>query len=415
MRAPRGLRIILTLGVAALLPSCVTRDPSSGSATVTRDSVGISIVENGTVTLPALATWTLSEEPSVVIGETEEDPGHLLNQVVGAFRLGDGGIVIGDRGSGEVRFFTAEGRHLRTVGGQGEGPGEFRLLMAIDVMPGDTVVAAAWPLGRRSWWDSRGEHIADTESGLWGPGLVGGRTLPDGTFLIDTYDNGSYGNSIELWAATGEGDTFRTQGVLLRVTRAGVPQDTLGTVVGAEYFKTGQLGQIGSFANHTLPYTNRTHLAYNDGRIYLGESHLGEVRGYSYDGTLTHLIRWQPEHSPVTGADRAAFRREVLEGLRDPTRRPAFERWLSAVPYPESKPAFRGIATDRAGRLWVEAWTATEGANRWLVFERDGALSATVQAPGDARLRDAGEDYVIVSMEDELGVETVRLFGLHKG
>ena len=414
MRTASLLRVSFAMAAAAalLLSACANDDPAPRPVSVTRDSAGIAIVENGAATHPDVATWSLSEQPLAVIGENEDEPGHQLTEVVGAFRLNDGRIVVGDRGSGEVRFFDQDGRHRLSVGGRGEGPSEFRLLVAVDRMPGDTVIAGAWPLGLRVWWDSRGEYIANTQSGRWGPGLVGGRTLPDGTFLIDTYEGGSYGNSLELWAARGEESTFRTEGVLVRVTRDGEPRDTIGPVLGEEWFKTGVLGE--NFAMQARPYTFRTHLAYTDDRILLGESHTGEVRAYTFDGSLVRVIRWEQEHTPVTAADRRAFRREVLDGLNNPTRRPSYERWLSEVTYPESKPAFRGFATDRGGRLWVQAWTATEGVDRWLIFERDGTLSATLTAPSSARLLDAGEHHVLVVTRDELDVETIQLFELLK-
>ena len=400
----------MTVAVALLLSACSNEERTPDPVSVLRDSAGVVIVENRTAANVDLATWSLSDQPLAVIGAREDEPGHDFTEVVGAFRLNDERIVVGDRGSSEVRFFDEGGRHLRSVGGQGEGPGEFRILVALDRVPGDTVVAGAWPLGLRVWWDSRGEYIANTRSGQWGPGLVGGRTLADGTFLIDVYDGGSYGNSLELWAATGEELTFRTEGVLLRTTRDGEPGDTIAPVIGEEWFRSGVTQ--GNRVLHASPYTYRTHLAHTDEHIFLGESHEGEVRAYTFDGRLVRVIRWEQEHTPVTSGDRRAFRSEVLADVNNPTRTPNFERWLSEVTYPESKPAFRGFETDRAGRLWVQAWTANEAVDRWLVFERDGMLTATLAAPSSARLLDAGEDYVLVANRDELDVDTVQLFEL---
>lgn len=397
--------------LATCFCACAPDDPAPRFASA-RDSAGIEIVDNGAPTAPALRQFSLGDRPLLVVGLEEDAPGHMLNQVVGAFRLSSGGLVVGDRGSAEVRFFADDGRHLLSVGGQGEGPGEFRLLVGLDRLPGDTVVASAWPVGLRAWWDPTGEYIDDTQSGRWGMGLVGGRTLPDGTMLVDVYDGASYGNSIETWAAQGdEGSTFRTEGLLVRVSRDGQPTDTIGTVVGEEWFKIGQVRTSG-FANHVRPFTSRTHLAFNDQQIFLGENHLAEIRAYAYDGTLSRIVRWETEPLPVTAGDRGGFRREALDGLNNPTRRPAFERWLSEVVYPETKPAFRALATDRSGRLWVQTWTVDEEVDRWLIFDRSGTLAGTVVAPGDFRVLDAGDDYVVALVTDDLGVETVQLWGL---
>jgi len=404
----------VTIAAALLLTACGEGEPALDPISITRDSVGIAIVENRARPNTGVAEWSLSDQPLMVIGANEEDSGHQLMEVAGAFRLEDGRIVVGDRGSGEASFFTQNAGHLRSVGGQGEGPGEFRRLMAIDLIPGDTVVVGAWPLGLRLWWNSSGEFIHNTQSGQWGPGLVGGRTLPDGTFLIDTYAGGSYGNSLELWAATGQEPTFRTSGVLLRVNVEGEAPDTIGLVVGEEWFKVGMIGERNSFAMHVLPYTYRTHMAYNSDHVFLGESHRGEVRAYTFDGRLDRIIRWDQGRAPVTAADRRQFGDEVLGSLNNPTRKPTFERWLAEVPYPEMKPAFQSLATDRSGRLWAQVSTGTEGANRWLVFERDGTLSASVPAPPTARFMDADESDVLVVTKDDLDVEKIQLFDLLK-
>jgi hypothetical protein len=143
----------LTTAAALLLTACGKGEHAPDPISVTRDSVGIAIVENRAQPNMGVAKWRLSGQPLIVIGGNEEDLGHQLMEVAGAFRLEDGHIVVCDRGSGEVSFFTQNGDHLRSVGGQGEGPGEFRRLMAIDLIPGDTVVVGAWPLGLRLWWD----------------------------------------------------------------------------------------------------------------------------------------------------------------------------------------------------------------------------------------------------------------------
>ena len=70
-----------------------------------------------------LASWSLSEEPAVVIGGADEREGYLLHQVVGAIRLGDGRIVVLNGSSLELKYYDPEGVHLLDAGGEGEGPG----------------------------------------------------------------------------------------------------------------------------------------------------------------------------------------------------------------------------------------------------------------------------------------------------
>ena len=57
----------------------------------------------------ALASWTLSEEPIVVIGGADEREGYLLHWVTGATRLSDGRIVVANESTSELRYYGPEG------------------------------------------------------------------------------------------------------------------------------------------------------------------------------------------------------------------------------------------------------------------------------------------------------------------
>lgn len=70
--------------------------------------------------------WSLSEVPLLEIGVVEGDPAYQLHEAVSSVRLPDGGIAVVNAGSQEVRFYSPEGRHLRSAGGTGSGPTEFR-------------------------------------------------------------------------------------------------------------------------------------------------------------------------------------------------------------------------------------------------------------------------------------------------
>ena len=71
--------------------------------------------------------WSLSEVPSLEIGVVEGDPAYQLHQAVSSVRLPGGEIAIVNAGSQEVRFYSPEGRHIRSAGGTGDGPTEYRL------------------------------------------------------------------------------------------------------------------------------------------------------------------------------------------------------------------------------------------------------------------------------------------------
>ena len=397
------------VGVTAavlVLAGCAAEPPAV--MVVSRDSVGIEIVENTAVRSSGLDQWQFSAEPVLEIGTVEGDPNQEFNGVIGAVRLSDGRILVGDRGSRELRFFDEEGNHRLTVGGPGEGPGEFGRLAAIDVLPGDTVVASDWPVGTLTWFDPLGGYVDKTRLGPFWPGLIG-RTMADGSLLVDDYERGSYGNELEWWAATGQESHFRPTGVVVRVTRDGSSVDTLGEIVGEEWYKIGKLRQ--GLTIHAAPFARTTQVAWNRDRFFVGETGRPEVEVYRLDGALVQIVRWEAEPTPVTGDDHDVFRDEVLNGLTRPNRRPDYERWLAAVPYPESKPFFRELAADPSGHLWVQPWErGSEDRNRWLVFAPSGRLTAEVEVPAAHTILDLGTDYAVTVWKDDLDLEYVRIY-----
>ena len=117
-----------------------TAPPSSGPEFAVRDSSGVVIAENTGSIDPGSSDWQLAVQPSVVIGTLEGPEEDQLIRVGGAARLSDGRIAVGDTEALHVRVFGPDGRHRITLGGEGEGPGEFQAVHLAGVLPGDTLV-----------------------------------------------------------------------------------------------------------------------------------------------------------------------------------------------------------------------------------------------------------------------------------
>lgn len=391
--------------------ACGSGEPPGASAVI-RDSADITIVENSAPRSHRPDVWRLSESPLVEIGALEAEPSHQFTEVAAALRMSDGRLVIGDRGTRELRFFDRDGGHLLTVGRSGQGPGEFRRLYSIDRIRGDTLVASEWPVGTLAWFDPQGTYIRNTRLGPYWPGLAG-RTLFDGSLLVDVYPVGGYGGEVEVWAASGADQSFRPKGWITRVSRDGASADTLRTIEGEEFFKVGRVRA--GLALRAKPFARTDAVAWSRDRIYVGYTGRPEIEALRLDGSLDRLIRWEDESVPVTGRDREEFTEFVLSNLRRPIQRPDYERWFAEVTFPSHKPSFQELATDGAGRLWVQLWTAGDGdQDRWLAFDADGRLIAEVEVPADLRLLDIGDQYVVAVWTDELDVEYVRLYRLLK-
>ncbi len=76
----------------------------------------------GTILAQAPRSWTIDAKPILQLGDSEIDTASSFEAVVGATRLRDGRILVGDHGSYALRLFSRDGRHIRDFGRKGSGP-----------------------------------------------------------------------------------------------------------------------------------------------------------------------------------------------------------------------------------------------------------------------------------------------------
>ena len=218
------------LAIAASACEGADQDPpevESPIASEIRDSAGIRIVENRAPAPGSQLGWVVGDAPVVSIGSRDATDAFQFYRVGDATRLADGRIVVANGGSNELLVFGADGNHLGTWAGEGDGPGEFWDLSTVRPWPGDSLIAGDSQQGRASIFDLSGAHgrtmslrgppdratreiaaaagpAADTGSVSVEPHVIV-RVLPDGTLLTRTprgYTRDSTGGSRRMrsWA-----------------------------------------------------------------------------------------------------------------------------------------------------------------------------------------------------------------------
>jgi hypothetical protein len=138
--------LLATMGLAG----CGQDPAQETQAFQVRDSAGVAIADNSASEWTEATAWTLSSDPTLTIGESDGPEEYLLYQAGAARRLSNGNILIANGGTQELRFYDPDGTHIRSVGGEGDGPGEFRTMRE------------PWPLGSDSIaiWDSRSQRLS---------------------------------------------------------------------------------------------------------------------------------------------------------------------------------------------------------------------------------------------------------------
>lgn len=388
--------------------------PGRPPAATLHDSSGVQIVENAAPAWNAGRAWEISREPILSIGVVTGPEDYQLDRVSGVLRVSDGRIVVATARS-ELRFYDADGRHLRTAAGQGQGPGEFRVIVSLFPVRGDSI-GADDASQRAQLFTPEGDFVSATNLvglGSTGRGSLQG-WLADGSMLVKTVGSADEvvagGEASAKWMAT-----FR------RVARSGEELGEVVTLV-ESVLHAVEPGGMPTWAmfGHSLKSALGREL------LYAGSNERYEIGAYAPDGTLLRLIRrtWTPR--PVTDDDVEAYITAMIAppGARVP---PAMlrrrEERLHAQPVAETFPAFDHLLVDRAGNLWVRDYDpqrevpappATGPAGCWQVFDPGGVWLGTMQMPASFEVMDIGEDYVAGVGRTAEDVQVVRVYRLTK-
>jgi hypothetical protein len=344
------------------------------------------------------------DPPSRVrIGSADGEEVTLFNRISGAVRLSSGEIVVANQGSNELRWFSPTGAWLRTVGREGSGPGEFRGLRRLLLLPGDSLLAEDGLLVRMTLYDARGTlvrswQISPAGSGITPPPI--GR-LADGSFVAVT----------ERELSPPPGHT-QYRAILLRY-RDGVVRDTLVTTAGGEAFSVpcGTATSPG-ICGMGVPYGLRTQAAIADGRVFIGNGERYELLRITLPSGRVDTLRRSVPEVPLDAARRAYFVDSIVEGL-PPARQALVRDRFAGAPMRRAMPFFDALLGDDRGRLWLARPQVRAAAMRtWDVLDADGALIGSTQFPSGLRITHIANGHVVGVLRDADGVEYVETYRL---
>ena len=367
-----------------------------------RDSAGVAIVENEGAQWSADESWVLADSPHLEIGSTQQ-AGHDLYEVTGAVRMSDGRVAVANSGSSEIRIFSDTGELITAIGGPGDGPGEFRSLNRIFLLPGDSILASDFALDRLSVFSPDGSLVRTAQLA---PAPSGGIPAPsarlaDGSLLARP------GFSFGGGAPSGVHQDTMT---LMRYGADGSYLGELGRVPGSEFFV---FSEGGNTLGGERVWGTKTHLAAAGNDFIVGRSadYSYEVRGA--DGALLRIVRALRPARPVTDADVAKLKEP------DPDAAPGSEalwaRVLAAIEYPTHFPAYAGIVVDDQGHVWIREYVWPEDSaapQQWQIFDPEGRWLGGMSMPAGFTALHIGADEVLGIQLDDMDVEHLHAYRL---
>lgn len=401
--ARKGGTLAATLATLAALGGVVgcggEKDPeAAGSWTRTafRDSAGVRVavapgVESG-------VRWRLV--PELTIGARDGE--FAFGDVADVARGPDGRLFVLDRQEQRVRIFGPDGGPLGALGGEGEGPGEFRRAARLfPLVDGGVAVAEGLP-ARLHFFGADGTYrrtrrLAEVRPGSPAPAFAAWWVTAEG----EAYAH------LSRFAAGPDGGP---QSHLLRLPED-APADTLAKLSGVFPVDPRKIrildprwvwavrGDGGFFLSPGLPY---------------------EVRVHGRGGALELLVRRPLAPIPVTAAAREA----VLEGMRRDAQAQRLpesvaRRLGNSLAFADQAPPVAELwSSEPGGRFWVgvrSAESVAEDPDRvagWDVYGPAGAYLGHVRRPAEFGLRRVMEDAAYGVWRDELGVSYARRYRL---
>ena len=396
-----GLLIVLLL-----LSGCDTtpREPVTA-----RDSAGVAIVLSHVPTWELDTGWYVDvDDPGLVVGGLAGQRPYDFT-TVGDARLLDGERLLVTHCSNppELRIFGSEGGFIRSLGGQGSGPGQCNFILH-SWLAADTVILYDPSLARLTYFplEGDGSRVVDLDrAGL-------GEVEAGAPVWISRFDDGTLLGRPNRSEPVDDGRT-RAPFHYVRLHPETFQLDTLLEARGTEFVAEG-LGTDAAVIQPVLfsPFTHG--LAHGD-RFYLADSEDFWIEERDRDGTLVR--RFGRDWEPVE-IDRR-FRQQYQEqriAAAPTSQRSAVRREMARAVFAEEFAAHEGeMIMDPSDNLWIMHVRVPGELDRaWSVFGPDGRWLGEVRVPAELLVTDIGDDYVVGVWRDRAGIQTIRWYDLVK-
>ncbi len=318
-----------------------------------------------------VAEWSISDDPELEIGVVEGPPEYMFSSIRGIRLLSDGRIVVGDRDDATLRIYDESGSYQRTIGRQGEGPGEFLGISGVFVRPPDTIQVWDASLARMTIVRADGSLVGTERFDPAQPGGPGGGVI-DG--FAGVFRDGDVALS---WTIGGPGEAEEVlpdRTAFGRFSREGSLRHLMGQGEGLHRFR-----------RQPDPFSPFPHAVMVADSVYFTNGVDGRIAVLDPDGG--GVVRTFEVSAPSVPAE------EAWSALREVLHEDGRESVLERMPPPQLQhtPALAGMVADGADRIWAKVYDPTSDSvylgpppgtgGEWWVLSPEGRILASVAMP----------------------------------
>ena len=386
------------VAIALICAGCGASDRSESTGASRADSAGVQIVRNTDDPLPR---WELVQPARRVFGSEEEGP-ELFGMVTARLHP-NGSLWIEEQQSREIRVFDSRsGAHLFTIGGRGDGPGEFRRRRLLGFDAAGTAYVQDDEHRRLSVFSEGGEllrsHLLPSSLGIAPRPLHVTRA---GTLM------GQLPRGLEQVPADGSTirDTVRVWAIQLDDAAPTLVSKSPGALW---YFRDGN--RVG------VPYAGGSRTGFWNDRVYVTDG--TGTASYSVYGPAGLERRVEIERAPrrLDGSSATMFVESMRRWRASESLVRTYEEHLDDMPMPEVQRHWDALLVFDDGGAWLLRAADPEGAlaevppdHIWDVFDADGVFIGQMRLPANVGLVQVSGQNALTSVVDELGRVTVAI------
>lgn len=272
-----------------------------------------------------------------------------------------------------VKVFDSSGTYVRTIGSQGQGPGELNMPAGIQITPENELMIEDIMNRRLSYFTLTGEFIKTV-------------SVADKTSLINLFLD-KEGSAVGRELVLDDGKMFWE---IRKYDRELKPLFTLDKVEFQNPLQGKKLN----------PFSFTVVVQYDEaGDIYFGKADDYTIQVYNPDGALTKNIQKKYDKVKLTQEDKDRMLAEIPDMGVGINIKEMFE-------FPDAFPPYESFTLTEEGRIVVKTYEKgpVEGEYFLDVFNRDGKYIARIPSAANPRLWKNGKLYSIENTEEDYKV-----------